>query len=68
MPAKFKESAKILISRQAKTYKTVHYYLRNTSEEELVSALLSSNTKPKHKQKYRNELVKRGFDLGLINQ
>ncbi len=68
MPAKIKESAKILISRQAKTYKTVHYYLRNTSEEELVSALLSSNTKPKHKQKYRNELVKRGFDLGLINQ
>ncbi len=68
MPAKFKPSAKILVNRQQKIYKTVHYYLRNTSEEELVEAVLSSNTKPKHKQKYKNELVRRGFDLGLINQ
>ena len=67
MPAKFKESAKILVDRQAKKYKTVHYYLRNTSEEELVEAVLSDRTKPKHKQKYKNELVRRGFDLGTIN-
>lgn len=68
MPEKFKESSKILVNRDAKKYKTVHYYLRSTSEETLVEALLNNNTKPKHKQKYRNELVKRGFDMGLINQ
>ena len=68
MPVKFKESSKILVNRDAKKYKTVHYYLRSTSEETLVEALLIINTKPKHKQKYLNELVKRGFDMGLINQ
>ena len=67
MPAKFKPSEKILVNRQEKKYKTVHYYLRNTSEEVLVEAVLSDRTKPKHKQKYKNELVRRGFDLGLIN-
>ena len=68
MPAKFKESTKILVNRDAKKYRTIHYYLRNTSTDELVEAVLKSSTKPKHKQKYRNELVKRGFDMGLINQ
>ncbi len=60
MPAKFKESAKILVDRQSKKYRTVHYYLRNTKTEELVKAVESTNTQPKHKQKYRNELVRRG--------
>lgn len=68
MPAKFKESQKILVDRQAKKYKTVHYYLRNTSTDELVEAVLKSSTRPKDRQKYKNELVRRGFDLGLINQ
>ena len=68
MPAKFKESAKILVDRQSKKYKTIHYYLRNTSTDELVEAVLKSSTRPKDRQKYKNELVQRGFDLGLINQ
>lgn len=67
MPAKFKPSEKILIDRRAKKYKTINYYLHNTPEETLVEAVLSDRTKPKHKQKYKNELVRRGFDLGLIN-
>lgn len=66
MPAKFKESSAKVVNRRK--VGMIHYYLRNTSEEDLVAAILNSNTKPKHKQKYRNELVKRGFDLGLINQ
>ena len=36
-------------------------------KDTIVEAVLNNNTKPKHKQKYRNELVRRGFDLGLIN-
>ena len=67
MPAKFKESSKILVNRDAKKYKTVHHYLHATSTDTIVEAVLNNNTKPKHKQKYRNELVRRGFDLGLIN-
>jgi hypothetical protein len=67
MPAKFKPSEKILVNRQAKIYKTVHHYMRNTSTDELVEALLKSNTRPKDAHKYRKELVRRGFDLGMIN-
>lgn len=66
MPAKFKESTAKIVNRRK--VGMIHYYLHNTSTDELVEALLKSSTKPKHKQKYRNELVKRGFDLGLINQ
>ena len=58
MPAKFKESAKILVDRQSKKYKTVNYYMHATKTEELVSAL-ESNTTPKRKQAIRNELVRR---------
>jgi len=60
MPVKFKESAKVLINRQAKTYKTVHYYMKSTSTEDILAAYENSNTKPKHKQKFKNELVARG--------
>ena len=59
MPAKFKESSKVLVSRATGKYKTVNYYLKNTSTEELLEAIEKSHTKPKHKQKYRNELVRR---------
>jgi len=58
MPAKFKESAKVLVDRQSKKYKTVHYYMHSTKTEELLSALESSTT-PKRKQAIRNELVRR---------
>tara|TARA_B100001063_G_scaffold156438_1_gene145902 strand:- start:74 stop:262 length:189 start_codon:yes stop_codon:yes gene_type:complete len=58
MPAKFKESAKILVDRQSKKYKTVNYYMHATKTEELVSAL-EGNTTPKRKQAIRNELVRR---------
>jgi len=59
MPAKFKESAKIMVDRQAKKYKTVHYYMSGISTKELLAALESTGTLPKRKQSIRNELVKR---------
>ena len=40
-----------------------HYYLKCTSKEELFDAVNSSRTKPKHKQKYLNELVRRGIKI-----
>jgi len=64
MPAKFKESAKLMVDRKAKKMKTVHYYLKCTSTKDLVAALESSSTRPKHKQKFRNELTRRGVTVG----
>ena len=63
MPAKFKESAKIMVDRQAKKYRTVHYYLKNTPTQEIVEAVCNSNTKRKHVQKYTNELTRRGVSV-----
>ena len=59
MPAKFKESAKVLVDRQSKKYKTVNYFLHATKLEDIVAAYESTHTTPKRKQKLRNELVRR---------
>ena len=65
MPIKFKESsAKIVNKRKVGM---VHHYMHTTNTNVLVEALGSSNTKAKRKQKINNELVKRGFDFGLVN-
>ena len=64
MPTKFKESAKVVVDRQSKKYRTVHYYLKNTPTQEIVSAVGNSNTKPKNLQKFRNELTRRGVTFG----
>ena len=61
MPTKFKESTKIMVDRQAKKYKTVHYYMSGTSTKELVAAFESTSTIPKRRQKICNELVRRGY-------
>jgi len=58
MPAKFKESENRIVNRRKVGMK--HHYLRNTSTDDLLEALEKDSTKPKHKQKYRNELVRRG--------
>lgn len=62
MPVKFKESSVTRLKGSNKSTKQ-HFYMRNTSLEELTSALENSNTAPKLKQKIRNELVKRGVEL-----
>ena len=58
MPVKFKESHALIKNRRR--VGTKHYYMHNTSTEELLSAYESDSTKPKHKNKFKNELVKRG--------
>jgi len=63
MPAKFKESVKVVVDRQSRKMKTVHYYLKNTPTQEIVDAVGSSNTKPKNLQKFRNELTRRGVSV-----
>ena len=63
MPAKFKESVKVVVDRQSRKMKIVHYYLKNTPTQELVAAVDNSNTKPKNLQKFRNELTRRGVSV-----
>jgi len=58
MPAKFKESEGLYRNRKKVGMK--HYYLHTTTTEELLKAFESDSTKPKHKNKFKNELVKRG--------
>jgi|TARA_B110000908_G_scaffold164810_1_gene213344 hypothetical protein len=65
MPVKFKESSAKIVNRRK--VGMVHHYMHTYGTNVLVGALENSNTKPKHKQKINNELVKRGFDLGLVN-
>ena len=76
MPAKCKPSERIqnrargqrmdTVSGKNKRYK--HYYLKNTSKQELFDAINSNRTKPKHKQKYVNELVRRGIKIEWLTQ
>ena len=76
MPAKFKPSERVMNfargqrmnTASGKNKKFKHYYLKNTSKEELFDAINSSRTKPKHKQKYLNELVRRGVKIEWVNK
>jgi len=72
MPAKFKPSERVYAkdargrrmstdSQKNKRYK--HYYLKDTPKQELFDAINSSRTKPKHRIKYLNELVRRGVKV-----
>ena len=58
MPVKFKESEPLIRNRKKVGMK--HYYMHSTPTEEIVKAFENDNTKPKLKNKYKNELVKRG--------
>tara|TARA_B100000131_G_scaffold300740_1_gene322350 strand:+ start:124 stop:336 length:213 start_codon:yes stop_codon:yes gene_type:complete len=62
MPVKFKPSAKEYSRATGKTT-TTHYYIKSTSKKDLFEALNNHNTKPKVKQKIRNELVRRGIKI-----
>ena len=58
MPTKIKKSEKV---RNKKTGKiiTEHFYIKCASKKDLVALLDNEYTKPKVKQKIRNELVRR---------
>ena len=58
MPVKFKESEPLV--RNRRRVGTKHYYMHTTSTDQLLKAFENDNTKPKLKNKYKNELVKRG--------
>ena len=62
MPSKFKKSAKEYSRATGKTT-TTHYYIKTISKKELFEALNNHNTKPKVKQKIKNELVRRGIKI-----
>ena len=60
MPVKFKTSQTTFVKGQGR--KTQHYYMKNTSTEELID-YINKGQKPKIKQKCRNELTRRGVKL-----
>ncbi len=65
MPAKFKPSVKEYIKNSAgrptNRWRWKHYYLRQTSTEEIIEGI--NKGKPKHKNKFINELNRRGVKL-----
>lgn len=65
MPIKFKPSAKTRDRQTGKVF-TEHYYIKCMSQEELFTELNNSSTKPKAKQKVRNELDRRGVKIQWV--
>lgn len=61
-PVKLKPSVKTY-SRRTDKYTTVHYFLKSMSKDSLFEELNKYNTKPKVKQKIRNELTRRGLKI-----
>ena len=62
MPTKYKPSV-LKIDRNTKKTSIEHFYVKSLSVEKLFEMINNSNTKPKHKQKFRNELVRRGVTI-----
>ena len=67
MPIKLRPSAKewVRTDRFSREGKAIikHYYIKTISQEGLFEELNKSNTKPKVKQKIRNELTRRGIKI-----
>ena len=76
MPAKFKPSERIhnrvrgqrMNTASAKNKKWKHYWLKCTAKDELFTAINSPRTKPKHRIKFINELVRRGVKIEWLTQ
>jgi hypothetical protein len=62
MPTKFKQSQQTR-DRQTGKYTTTHYWIKGISKEELIESLNKDSTKPKLKQKIRNELARRSIKI-----
>ena len=68
MPTKLKPSGKRWIKapttgRSTNRWEVEHHYIKSTSQTELFELLNKEFTKPKVKQKIRNELVRRGVTI-----
>tara|TARA_B100000927_G_scaffold177248_1_gene142773 strand:+ start:2500 stop:2721 length:222 start_codon:yes stop_codon:yes gene_type:complete len=59
MPTKLQKS-QVTRDRNTGQFKTQHFYIKNISKTELIEKYNADNTKPKVKQKIKNELVRRG--------
>lgn len=75
MPAKFKSSEQIInrvrgqkMSTASPVKKYKHYYLKQTPKAELFTAINSPRTKPKNRQKFVNELIRRGIKIDWFTQ
>ena len=62
MPTKLRPSGKNY-DRMTKKTTIVHYWIKGISQKELFEELNKESTKPKVKQKIRNELVRRGIKI-----
>ena len=62
MPTKLRPSGRNY-DRMTKKTTVVHYWIKGISQKELFEELNKPNTKPKIKQKIRNELVRRGIKI-----
>lgn len=62
MPTKLKQSSQTYNRATGKTT-TEHYYIKNQSLDTLFEELNRDNTKPKVKQKIRNEINRRGIKI-----
>ena len=60
MPAKYKPTEK-RVDRQTKRVSIINYYIHTLSNDQMIEEL--NKAKPKHKQKIRNILQKRGIKL-----
>ena len=58
MPVKYKPTQKV-VQRGSKKVTTTHYYMKTQSLKELLECYNNDNTKPKLKQKVKNELIRR---------
>ena len=68
MPTKLRPSGKRWIrdpatGRSTNRWESEHYYIKGISQTELFEELNKHNTKPKVKQKIRNELTRRGIKI-----
>ena len=68
MPTKLRPSGKRWIKdpatgRSTNRWEVEHYYISGISKKELFEELNKENTKPKVKQKIRNELTRRGIKI-----
>ena len=65
MPVKYKPTQSV-VQRGTKKVVTTHYYMKTQSINELLECYNNDNTKPKLRQKVKNELIRRQ-KLGLVN-
>jgi|TARA_B100001093_G_C26751619_1_gene981418 hypothetical protein len=62
MPVKLKPS-QVIVDRKTKAKTITHFFAKSTPKKELFDMLNNDNTKPKVKQKVRNELTRRGVKV-----